>query len=186
MSLQDFPSILSSEYFFKHLLFLIGMNLPNALTISRLLLAPFVYYAAFAWRPLLFAILFSIGIITDILDGFFARRWNQTSDLGSTLDTAADMVFYTATVVFGLMMPDLPFEFMLSIGAAALLIVAGIVGCWLQQRVSPHKNSARAAGAGVLGSIWVAALFGYQPVMFWITFVLVFLAGVEKVRAAIP
>ncbi len=76
------------------------LTLPNLLTASRLLLAPFV-----AWRLALHDVsgafwLFVIAAITDLLDGWLARLLNQKSDFGALLDPIADKVMLLTTLSF--------------------------------------------------------------------------------------
>lgn len=73
-------------------------TLPNLLTASRLILAPFV-----AWRLMLHDVegafwLFVIAAITDLLDGNLARWLNQRSVLGAWLDPIADKVMLLTTL----------------------------------------------------------------------------------------
>jgi len=72
------------------------MNLPNKLSLARLFLAPVfvitvLYHRQdnplFAYLPL---IVFLTAIITDAIDGYVARRYNQTTRLGVILDPLAD------------------------------------------------------------------------------------------------
>ena len=82
-------------------------NIPNTLTILRLLAAPglvvmFLYFN----RPFadLFAlVLFLIAAVTDWFDGFLARLWNQQSRFGTMLDPIADkaMVVIALMVITG-------------------------------------------------------------------------------------
>lgn len=84
-----------------------NMNIPNILTILRLLAAPavaimFLYFN----RPLAdwFAlILFVTAAFTDFLDGYLARAWKQESKLGTMLDPIADkaMVIIALVVITG-------------------------------------------------------------------------------------
>ena len=56
------------------------MNIPNLLTLLRLLLIPVcvgVYYSPYAWAYLATAILFTIAAITDWFDGYLARKWSD-------------------------------------------------------------------------------------------------------------
>lgn len=88
------------------------MNIPNILTVLRLIAAPimavlFLYFL----RPLAdwFAlVLFLIAAATDFIDGWLARRWNQTSKLGRMLDPIADkiMVVLALLVIVSLAGPD--------------------------------------------------------------------------------
>lgn len=78
-------------------------TLPNLLTALRLLAAPFIALM-FLLLPRPFAdfaalVLFIAASLTDYLDGYLARRWNQVSKLGTMLDPIADK----AMVVIALM-----------------------------------------------------------------------------------
>lgn len=78
------------------------MNLPNAITVGRIIGAPFVAGLPFApswgWRLAGF-VLFLIVAISDYYDGMLARRDNQITDLGKQLDPLADKLFIVATFV---------------------------------------------------------------------------------------
>ena len=71
-------------------------NIPNILTVLRLLAAPglvvmFMYFSR-PWADLFALILFVLAAITDWFDGFLARTWNQQSRFGAMLDPIADKV----------------------------------------------------------------------------------------------
>lgn len=70
-------------------------NLPNLLTLGRILLIPVivvVYYLPFEYSYIVSASIFAIASITDWLDGYLARRWNQMTPFGAFLDPVADKV----------------------------------------------------------------------------------------------
>lgn len=78
------------------------MNLPMLLTVLRVVAIPFVVLAFFwpePWGRPLAALLFSAAAITDWLDGWLARRWNQTSALGAFLDPVADKLIVATSLV---------------------------------------------------------------------------------------
>ncbi len=78
------------------------MNLPIWLTLFRLVLIPFVVGLMFipvAGFNIAAAILFGIALATDWLDGYLARRWNQTSAFGAFLDPVADKLIVCAVLV---------------------------------------------------------------------------------------
>ncbi len=78
------------------------MNWANFATISRILLIPVVivcYHSDFENSHILAAVLFAIASITDWLDGFLARRLNQTSDFGAFLDPVADKILVVVMLV---------------------------------------------------------------------------------------
>jgi cardiolipin synthase len=75
------------------------LTLPNALTLLRILAIPFfaiaVWYGHY-WQAF---ILFAAAGFTDLLDGYIARTFNQSSDLGAVLDPAADKLLMTSAFI---------------------------------------------------------------------------------------
>ncbi len=80
-------------------------NLPNSLTIFRIVALPFCAYALFKnggddenWRIIAFTLFFIVGL-SDILDGKIARDRNQITEFGKLLDPIADKAMLaTATI----------------------------------------------------------------------------------------
>lgn len=78
------------------------MNLPNAITLSRLILtAAFILFAAFesTWGHLTALILFIVAAASDFLDGWLARKMNLVTPLGKLLDPLADKILVCAAFV---------------------------------------------------------------------------------------
>lgn len=82
-------------------------NLPNVLTILRLLAAPgiavmFLYFNR-PWADWFALALFVVGAVTDFFDGYLARLWKQESRFGAMLDPIADkaMVVIAIMVITG-------------------------------------------------------------------------------------
>jgi cardiolipin synthase len=71
------------------------LNLPNALTLLRILAIPFFAIAVWYGHHWQAFVLFAAAGFTDLLDGFIARTFNQTSELGAVLDPAADKLLMT-------------------------------------------------------------------------------------------
>lgn len=75
------------------------MNLPNALTLFRILLVP-AFLNALIYGHLKVALaLFVVAGVTDLLDGLLARRYGQESRLGSFLDPVADKLLMTVSFI---------------------------------------------------------------------------------------
>ena len=77
-------------------------TLPNILTIIRISLIPFfivAFYLPLSWGPIIAAVLFALAAITDMLDGYLARKLNQTSKFGAFLDPVADKLMVAAALV---------------------------------------------------------------------------------------
>ena len=81
----------------------IGMlNLPNLLTLSRIVAIPLVvacFWLDRGWAQWLSAGLFALACITDWFDGYFARRYHQISRFGRFLDPIADKLLVAAALV---------------------------------------------------------------------------------------
>jgi CDP-diacylglycerol--glycerol-3-phosphate 3-phosphatidyltransferase len=78
-------------------------DLPNLLTLARIATLPFVLYFIDNYsrlRSLWSALIFILGGITDLLDGWLARRRGQVTVLGAFLDPLADKLFVLSTLVF--------------------------------------------------------------------------------------
>ncbi|HEX9024764.1 MAG TPA: CDP-alcohol phosphatidyltransferase family protein [Geobacteraceae bacterium] len=75
------------------------MNIPNAITILRVLLVPFLLYFLLRgeFREALWVLL-AAGI-SDALDGVIARRFNMMTELGALLDPLADKILIIASVL---------------------------------------------------------------------------------------
>lgn len=65
-------------------------HVPNILTITRFLLIPFIIYSAFQRDYIATIIILTVSGITDILDGYIARKYDLISDFGKLMDPLAD------------------------------------------------------------------------------------------------
>ncbi|HXV11483.1 MAG TPA: CDP-diacylglycerol--glycerol-3-phosphate 3-phosphatidyltransferase [Burkholderiales bacterium] len=83
------------------------VNLPILLTWLRILLIPLfvgVFYFEKSWvsapnQNLVATVIFTAAALTDWLDGWLARRWNQTSAFGAFLDPVADKLMVAAALI---------------------------------------------------------------------------------------
>lgn len=78
------------------------MNIPNILTLLRVVLIPvfiLVFYIPVTWAKMVCAVIFTVAALTDLLDGYLARRLNQTSAFGAFLDPVADKLMVAAALV---------------------------------------------------------------------------------------
>lgn len=101
------------------------LNLPIVLTWVRIAMIPLLvalYYVppsvlAETPRDLIAAIAFILAAVTDWLDGWLARRWNQTSSFGAFLDPVADKLMVSTALLI-----------LLSLGRVDVLIALVIIG----------------------------------------------------------
>lgn len=78
------------------------INTPNFLTLLRIALIPIfvlAYFLPFSWSNALATVLFILAGVTDWLDGYLARKWDQMSEFGAFLDPVADKLMVTTALV---------------------------------------------------------------------------------------
>lgn len=100
-----------------------AINLPNLLTMLRIALIPIVLWLLADGTPeanFWAAVVYIGTALTDLIDGYLARRWGQISVLGKFLDPLADKLLVMATLVFLAYLGRLPF-----LGVVAVIIMVG-------------------------------------------------------------
>lgn len=99
--------------------------LPNALCIVRMLLAPLVAWLLMRGAYGATLAVFFVAAVTDALDGFLAKRFNWTSELGKMLDPLADKVLLVTVFITLGLLARIPFWLMLLVVARDVVIGAG-------------------------------------------------------------
>jgi CDP-diacylglycerol--glycerol-3-phosphate 3-phosphatidyltransferase len=120
------------------------LNIPNLLTLFRLVLIPFIilaYYWPSENRYLIAAGIFSIAAITDWLDGYLARKLNQSTAFGAFLDPVADKITVTVALV---VLVESYAEFWLTV-PAVIIICREIVISALREWMAETGKSANVA-----------------------------------------
>ncbi|WP_110458935.1 CDP-diacylglycerol--glycerol-3-phosphate 3-phosphatidyltransferase [Shewanella algidipiscicola] len=77
-------------------------NVPIALTLFRLVLLPVfvvLFYVPYSWSPFAAAFVFWLAAVTDALDGYAARKLQQSTRFGAFLDPVADKIMVTTALV---------------------------------------------------------------------------------------
>jgi cardiolipin synthase len=113
-----------------------ALNFPTALTLLRVVLVPGIALFMVERHFTLAFVLFLAAALSDIADGWLARRWNQTTRLGTVLDPLVDIVFnlamFGALAAAGLL-PSWVFQVavlrygLLLVGAACFYVFVGPV-----------------------------------------------------------
>ncbi|MBP1751213.1 MAG: hypothetical protein H6Q57_49 [Geobacteraceae bacterium] len=103
------------------------LNLPNSITLLRLLLVPLIIYLLLEGNFQSALWLFLLAGISDALDGFIARRFDMRTELGATLDPIADKVL-VVSMVFALFLQGLlPIWLMIVVVCRDLIIAGGAI-----------------------------------------------------------
>lgn len=118
----------------------------NSITILRILCSVVLLFCP-VFSPAFYALYITAGV-SDIVDGWVARRTQTASELGSKLDTIADGVFIIACLVKLLPVLDIPVWLYVWIGIIALIKAINIIsGLIVQKRfVSVHSTMNKITG----------------------------------------
>ncbi len=88
------------------------MNLPNKLTMLRVILIPVFLVVLFLvpapMNRYIAVVIFIVASLTDFLDGYLARKWNLVSNFGKFMDPLADKLLVMAALVSMVELGDLP------------------------------------------------------------------------------
>ena len=121
-----------------------SINLPNALTLTRIFLVPFlvvVLLTKFDERETVGLIIFLTAVATDFLDGWLARRRSQITTLGTLLDPIADKLLISAAFIS-----------LVELGLAPAWMVVVIIG--REFAVSGLRSIASGRGIVIPASGW--------------------------------
>ncbi len=78
------------------------INFPTFLTLIRIAVIPVIiafFYSGYDWSRQAASLLFGAASITDVVDGYLARKWNQESKLGAFLDPVADKLIVVVMAI---------------------------------------------------------------------------------------
>ncbi len=119
----------------------------NALTFFRITASAVLLFCP-VFSPAFYAFYIAAGL-SDMLDGFAARKTNAASELGAKLDTAADLVFAAVCLIRLLPVLDLPAWLYVWAGIIAFIKLVNVVSGFAVRRrfVSVHSVMNKAAGA---------------------------------------
>lgn len=126
------------------------MNLPNKLTISRVVMIPvfiLFFYLDFTAHYFVALAVFGIASLTDLFDGMIARKYNLVTNLGKFLDPIADKVLVLSAFVVLLTVPNI---FNANLGNWAIIIAGCGVAVILAREIIVSGFRMVAAGLGLV------------------------------------
>lgn len=98
-------------------------NLPNIISLIRILMVPVLIYLAVSQQAMTFIVVLIFTALTDALDGFLARRLKLVSELGAQLDSWGDFLVYSSMGISSwLLWPDIFYR--------ELIYIVIIIGCF--------------------------------------------------------
>ena len=125
------------------------MTIPNCITVARMVITLALYPLVFLGLREWFLAGFVAAFASDVLDGYLARRWNQTSYLGMRLDSFADYLFIASSLIWAwrlapALFREHPAAWMAMTAALAVPQIIGLVK--LGRNAGFHLYSTKAAG----------------------------------------
>jgi cardiolipin synthase (CMP-forming) len=169
------------------------MTTANKVTICRILIVPFfivavIYYVktGFEWYRWLAISCFGVAAISDALDGFIARHFNQWSELGTVLDPLADKLLLMSGVVLLSLhnepyLQPIPIWLTVTILSRDILLLLGYTVIHFMaggMSVKPHITSKTATVLQMVAVLW--ALFKLDArAHYWICISAAVLTGVS-------
>jgi len=160
-------------------------TIPNVISILRIGFAPVVYMLLMDDQRLIAFIVYVIGALTDALDGFIAKRFNQMSDIGSVLDALADRVFILIVVLALISLDNISWFIYFGMGIWILEeVILGLLLTLKNKRIylrDIHRDSIRVAAVFVFVTLagmiielpthWVHLLMGISVFLIFLSFV---------------
>src|SRR2546425_5730035 len=111
-----------------------GLNLPNLITIARILLVPVIVWAITSDQMLFAFILFLAAGLSDAVDGFLAKRFGMTSEFGSYLNPLADKALIVSIYIALGVSDALPRWLVILVVSRDIMIVAAVMLSWVMEK----------------------------------------------------
>lgn len=159
-------------------------NIPNILSVFRILLIPFIVWQMATGNMFVAGILLVVSFLTDFLDGWLARRNNWVTDLGKVLDPAADKMTQVAvSITLIIVMREYWWLFAFLIFKDAVM---ALLGLWVVRR-GVKMESAQWTGkvATFLYYFTVVVLAFFPTAPSWIIITLLILVGLSALIAGL-
>ena len=100
-------------------------HIPNILTVARFFLIPFVIYALVVDNYLMAFIFLTISGLTDVLDGFIARKFNFITNFGKLIDPLADKATQISVLIALMLKNIIPFWMIAIVALKEAAMIAG-------------------------------------------------------------
>jgi len=107
------------------------LSIPNLITLGRILLVPIVVWAIASGAMWIAFVLFLVAGVSDAVDGYLAKRFNMTTELGAYLDPLADKALIVSIYLSLGINGAIPRWLVILVVSRDILIVGGIMLSWL-------------------------------------------------------
>lgn len=116
------------------------MNIPNILTVLRFVLIPFFGYYLYYQQYHLAVVIFLLGGLTDVLDGYIARRFNLITSWGKLADPLADKLMQMTALILLTVHQSIPLYILIIVAAKEALMGLGSILLYKQDNYVVSSN----------------------------------------------
>lgn len=163
------------------------MNIPNAITLLRIVLVPLVVWLIITHEMLAAFVVFLLAGLSDAADGFLAKRFGWQTELGAYLDPIADKALLVSIYVTLGFAGHLPVWLVIAVVSRDILIIGAVVLSWMLSRplamqpllISKVNTCFQILLAGfVLGKLGLGlGLYPLVKLLIWVTGTLTILSA---------
>ena len=133
------------------------MNIPNVITLGRVILVPVIFWLLVSGNTKAAFIAFVCAGISDAVDGYLAKRFKLQTELGAYLDPMADKLLITSVYIALGVAAKLPSWLVIAVVSRDILIVVAVLLAWVVDKPLKIKPLA-VSKANTLSQIILAAL----------------------------
>lgn len=158
-------------------------SIPNLLSLLRLALVPVLAVAACLNEAKLFLLLLGISLLSDMLDGYFARKLHQVTEFGARLDSWADMATYAMMILgLSLMWPIIFEQQFIYLVAATISYILPVIVALIRFSSFPsyHTWGAKLAAVLIAPAFYLLILYDEQA-FFRLVIILHVVVAVEEI-----
>jgi len=162
------------------------LNIPNIITLGRVILVPIVFWLLVSGQTQLAFFVFVLAGVSDAVDGFIAKRFGLSTELGAYLDPLADKLLIVSIFVALGVRGALPSWLVIAVVTRDLLIVVGVILSWLLNhpvRIRPLAVSKANTAAQIVLAGTVLADDGFGLGLEMVRIALVWIVGVLTVAS---
>jgi cardiolipin synthase len=171
----------------------LNINIPNFITLGRIMSVPVIFWLLVTGQNKAAFFVFVAAGISDAVDGYLAKRFNWTTELGAYLDPLADKLLIVSIFIALGVRGELPLWLVLAVVSRDILIVAAVLLAWLLDqpvRIKPLAISKANTLAQIVLPATVLADLAFamdldtsRQVLVWITGALTLLSLAAYLRA---
>ncbi len=142
-----------------------NLNLPNVITLGRIILVPVIFWLLVSGRTQAAFFVFVCAGVSDAVDGFIAKRFKLETELGAYLDPLADKLLIVSIFLALGVAQKLPSWLVIAVVSRDILIVVGVLLAWLMGNpmvIKPRYVSKANTASQIILAATVLADEGFQ------------------------